>query len=34
MMVGILAVLPWIMYQMWAFVAPGLYSHESALRCR
>lgn len=28
MMVGILAVLPWIMYQMWAFVAPGLYSHE------
>src|SRR5256885_13921819 len=28
MMVGVLAVLPWIMYQMWAFVAPGLYSHE------
>jgi sec-independent protein translocase protein TatC len=27
-MVGILAVLPWIMYQLWAFVAPGLYSHE------
>ena len=28
MMVGILVVLPWIMYQLWAFVAPGLYSHE------
>lgn len=28
MMVGILAVLPWIMYQLWAFVAPGLYMHE------
>ena len=28
MMVGVLAVLPWIMYQLWAFVAPGLYSHE------
>jgi sec-independent protein translocase protein TatC len=28
MMVGILVVLPWIMYQLWAFVAPGLYIHE------
>ena len=28
LMVGMLAVLPWIMYQLWAFVAPGLYSHE------
>lgn len=28
MMVGVLAVLPWIMYQLWAFVAPGLYVHE------
>ena len=28
MMVGVLAVLPWIMYQLWAFVAPGLYTHE------
>jgi sec-independent protein translocase protein TatC len=27
-MVAILAVLPWLMYQIWAFVAPGLYSHE------
>lgn len=28
MMVAVLAVLPWLMYQCWAFVAPGLYSHE------
>lgn len=28
MMVGMLVVLPWLMYQVWAFVAPGLYSHE------
>ena len=27
-MVGVLAVLPWIMYQMWAFVSPALSSHE------
>jgi sec-independent protein translocase protein TatC len=28
LLVGVLAVLPWLMYQIWAFVAPGLYSHE------
>jgi sec-independent protein translocase protein TatC len=27
-LVAVLAVLPWLMYQIWAFVAPGLYSHE------
>jgi sec-independent protein translocase protein TatC len=27
-MCAVLLVLPWLMYQMWAFVAPGLYSHE------
>jgi sec-independent protein translocase protein TatC len=25
---AILASLPWILYQAWAFVAPGLYAHE------
>jgi sec-independent protein translocase protein TatC len=28
MLVAVLLVLPWLMYQIWAFVAPGLYSHE------
>jgi sec-independent protein translocase protein TatC len=28
MLVAVIAVLPWLMYQLWAFVAPGLYSHE------
>ncbi len=28
LMVAVLLVLPWLMYQIWCFVAPGLYSHE------
>lgn len=28
MMAAVLLVLPWLMYQAWAFVAPGLYRHE------
>ena len=27
-MAAVLLALPWLIYQMWAFVAPGLYSHE------
>ncbi len=27
-MAAVLLALPWLMYQVWAFVAPGLYSHE------
>ncbi len=28
MMGAVLLALPWLMYQLWMFVAPGLYSHE------
>ncbi len=28
MMAAVLLALPWLMYQAWRFVAPGLYSHE------
>lgn len=28
MMTAVLMALPWLIYQIWAFVAPGLYSHE------
>jgi sec-independent protein translocase protein TatC len=31
MLVGFLLVLPYVLYQMWAFIAPGLYSHEKKL---
>jgi len=30
-MAAIAVALPWILYQMWAFVAPGLYKHEKKL---
>ena len=30
-MAAFLAVLPYVLYQVWAFVAPGLYSHEKRL---
>ncbi|MDI9333244.1 MAG: twin-arginine translocase subunit TatC [Cytophagales bacterium] len=28
MMAAVLLALPWLMYQIWMFVAPGLYKHE------
>jgi sec-independent protein translocase protein TatC len=31
MLVAFIIALPWVLYQMWAFVAPGLYSHEKRL---
>lgn len=31
LMVGFLISLPVVLYQMWAFVAPGLYSHEKRM---
>jgi sec-independent protein translocase protein TatC len=31
MMAAFLVSLPWILYQVWAFVAPGLYAHEKRL---
>jgi sec-independent protein translocase protein TatC len=31
MMAALLVALPYVLYQAWAFVAPGLYSHEKRL---
>ncbi|MGH8728600.1 MAG: twin-arginine translocase subunit TatC, partial [Burkholderiales bacterium] len=31
MMVAFLAALPYVLFQVWAFVAPGLYAHEKKL---
>ena len=33
-MAGFIIALPFILYQIWAFVAPGLYSHEKKLVLR
>lgn len=32
-LVAFLIALPYVLYQMWAFVAPGLYAHEKGLCC-
>jgi sec-independent protein translocase protein TatC len=31
MLVAFMITLPWVLYQAWAFVAPGLYAHEKKL---
>jgi sec-independent protein translocase protein TatC len=31
LMFALIVALPWVFYQMWAFVAPGLYTHEKRL---
>ena len=31
LLAGFGAALPWVLYQVWAFVAPGLYKHEKRL---
>ncbi|AVR87588.1 Twin-arginine translocation protein TatC [Thauera aromatica K172] len=31
MMVSFVLALPWVLYQAWAFIAPGLYAHEKRM---
>jgi len=31
LMIALIVALPWVFYQLWAFVAPGLYTHEKRL---
>jgi sec-independent protein translocase protein TatC len=31
LLVAFIVALPWVLYQAWAFVAPGLYAHEKRL---
>lgn len=31
LLLALLVALPWVLYQVWAFIAPGLYAHEKRL---
>lgn len=31
LLVALIVALPWVLYQAWAFIAPGLYAHEKRL---
>lgn len=31
LLVAFIVSLPWVLYQLWAFIAPGLYAHEKKL---
>lgn len=31
LMLSVMLALPWVLYQAWAFIAPGLYAHEKRL---
>ena len=31
LLIALIVALPWVFYQIWAFIAPGLYAHEKRL---